>query len=294
MSLPRQVLKGCFYFISRRCAQREYLLTPDTIVNNAFVYCMAIAAKLAGVDILATCTMSNHHHTVIYDRHGTFPVFIQHAHKLIAKCLNLYRDRWENFWAAKKCNVVRLVDPADVIDKIVYTITNPVRAHLVERAVDWPGVNTHGLHAIEATRPTFFFRQYGRCMRAKITLDLVIPPELGPHDKIRRLIDERVREVEDSMIRERESTLRRVLGAAAVQRQKPTTRPKTDEPRRTLNPTIAALDREARIGALLAYKDFLVRYRRAYQQWKHDKRKTRFPEGTYLMARQGAPIENTA
>ena len=32
--------------------------------------------------------MSNHHHTVIFDRDGTFPAFTEHFHKLLAKSQN--------------------------------------------------------------------------------------------------------------------------------------------------------------------------------------------------------------
>ncbi len=46
--------------------------------------------------------------------------------------------------------VVKLVDRAAVIDKLVYTAANPVRDHLVDRVVHWPGVN--GLGALLAGR----------------------------------------------------------------------------------------------------------------------------------------------
>ena len=48
------------------------------------------------------------------------------------------------------------------MDKLVYTATNPVQDHLVERVRHWPGVN--GLPAflarrlMRATRPLHFFR----------------------------------------------------------------------------------------------------------------------------------------
>ncbi|MEO7730945.1 MAG: hypothetical protein ABIY55_08250, partial [Kofleriaceae bacterium] len=37
--------------------------------------------------------------------------------------------------------VVRLVDRADVMDKLVYTATNPVKDGLVDKVHHWPGVN---------------------------------------------------------------------------------------------------------------------------------------------------------
>jgi hypothetical protein len=70
-----------------------------------------------------------------------------------------------------------------VVDKLVYTATNPVLDDLVERVRHWPGV--HGLAArlagrpLRATRPLHFFRRDGS-MPDALELPLTIPPELGP------------------------------------------------------------------------------------------------------------------
>ncbi|HWO25906.1 MAG TPA: hypothetical protein VNO30_44530 [Kofleriaceae bacterium] len=85
--------------------------------------------------------MSNHHHTVIFDRDGTFPAFTEHFHKLVAKSQNALRGRWENLWSSEQVCVVHLVDVADVMDKLVYVATNPVKDRLVEKVHHWPGVN---------------------------------------------------------------------------------------------------------------------------------------------------------
>ena len=74
MTAPRMILPGRFYLVSRRCTQRQFLLRPDTETNNAFVYCLAVAADRLGIEVLLTCAMSNHHHTVVFDRYGTLPV----------------------------------------------------------------------------------------------------------------------------------------------------------------------------------------------------------------------------
>jgi hypothetical protein len=50
MSLPRQVLQGTFYLLTRRCTQRQFLLRPDEETNNAFVYCLAEAAQRFDID----------------------------------------------------------------------------------------------------------------------------------------------------------------------------------------------------------------------------------------------------
>jgi hypothetical protein len=137
--LPRQVLPRQFYLITRRCTQRLFLLRPDPATNNAILYCLIAAALLFEIDVLLPCAMSNHYHAVIYDRAGRYPEFIEHFHKLLARSQNALRGRWENFWSCEQTCVVRLVDREAVMDKLVYTATNPVQDHLVERVHHWPG-----------------------------------------------------------------------------------------------------------------------------------------------------------
>jgi len=61
MTLPREVIAGRFYMVTRRCTQRLFLLRPDEATNNAFLYCLAEAAQRFDIDVLLPCAMSNHH-----------------------------------------------------------------------------------------------------------------------------------------------------------------------------------------------------------------------------------------
>src|SRR5678815_1571358 len=140
--LPRQVLPRRFYLVTRRCTQRQFLLRPDPETNNAFTYALIEAAQRTQIEVLLPCAMSNHYHAVIFDRFGRYPEFIEHFHKLLARSQNALRGRWENFWAPGQASVVRLVDRHDVLAKLVYVATNPVKDYLVERVHHWPGVNT--------------------------------------------------------------------------------------------------------------------------------------------------------
>jgi len=112
---PRPVLPRQFYLITRRCTQRQLLLRPDPETNNAFIYCLVEAALRYGITVLLSCAMSNHHHTVIYDRDGRYPEFVEHFHKLLARSQNALRGRWENFWSSEQTCVVRLVDREAVL-----------------------------------------------------------------------------------------------------------------------------------------------------------------------------------
>jgi len=157
MPLPRPVLPGCSYLITRRCTQRQFLLRPDAETRRNFLYCLAEAAIRHNIKLLFTLASSNHHHTGIHDPDGTYPVFLEHFHKLLAKCQNARFGRSENFWSSEQTSVVRLMDPNDALDKMIYTLTNPVKDHLVERAHHWPGAsslraNLSGRNASSAPR----------------------------------------------------------------------------------------------------------------------------------------------
>jgi putative transposase len=287
MSLPRQVLPGQFYLITRRCTQRQFLLRPDPETNNAFTYCLAEAAQRYAISVLLPCALSNHYHAVIFDELGTYPQFIEHFHKMLARSQNALRGRWENFWSSEQVCVVRLVDREAVLDKLVYTATNPVKDHLVDRVHHWPGAN--GLQALlkgrplRAVRPRHFFRANGP-MPAEVQLTLSIPPQLGPASEVLAELEQRVRAVEAQAAAERLRTGRRVCGRRAVLQQSWRGHPASREPRRNLRPRIATRCKSARLDALLRDREFIIAYTNARKTWRDDAT-VKFPPGTYWLRR---------
>ena len=297
MSLPREILPGRFYMITRRCTQRQFLLRPDEATNNAFLYCLADAARRFGVDVILPSVLSNHHHTVVYDRDGTIIEFVEHLHKFVAKSQNVLRGRGENFWSSEPVSLVRLVDRADVLAKLVYAATNPVKDRLVERVRHWPGLN--GLAALlnqrtlTARRPRHFFRSDGS-MPSIVSLTLSIPPELGDADQVRRELRELVAIAEDQVAAERARTGGAVVGRRAILQQSWHGRSDSDEPRRGLRPRVAARNVWARVEALLRDRSFLRAYREAWNRLRSGL-PAEFPAGTYWLRRfANVPIAETA
>lgn len=284
MSQPRQVLPGQFYMLTRRCAQRMFLLRPDDATNNAFIYCLALAAIKFGVEVLFTLAESNHHHTIIFDRYGHVSAFLEHFHKLVARSQNALRGRWENFWAAQEPCVTRLLDRDAVIDKLIYAAINPVKDRLVERVHHWPGVNTWSAfvhrRSITATRPRHFFRA---SMPAQATLKLVIPPELGDAGEVVREVRERVEVIEEQVRTERMANGASVIGRRRVLAQSWKDCPTSFEPRRERRPRFAGKP-EVRIPALASYRAFLWAYRYARDRWRRGLDAV-FPAGTYWLTR---------
>ena len=286
VSRPRQILPGQFYLLTRRCTQRMFLLRPDAATNNAFMYCLAVAAQLFGIDVLYSVAESNHHHTVIFDRHGCVSAFLEYFHKLVARSQNALRGRCENLWASGEPCVTRLLDRAAVIDKLIYAATNPVKDRLVERVHHWPGPQTFAAFAygreITAKRPAHFFRKAGS-MPAQVTLRVTIPAELGPAEEVIREVCEGIDRFERAVATERRRTGAGVIGRRRILSQSWKDSPSSIELRRVCRPRFAG-GIDVRIPEIERYRAFLYAYKHAREQWLAG-RNVLFPAGTYWLSR---------
>ena len=278
------------YMITRRCIQRQFLMRPDAETNNAFIYCLAEAAVEFEIDVLFTVAHTNHHHTGIYDRHGNFPEFLERFHKLFAKCQNVLRGRFENFWSSEQTSVVVLEDGNAVMEKMTYALTNPVKDDLVEKAHEWPGVNafdaiTNDL-PMRAHRPRHFFRASGR-MPLFVELKFQRPEafkDLSPTE-FASLVRDNVTRAEEAASIDRKSRGVRVLGREAVLRQDWSGFPKSREERGQFNPRVATRNRWRRAEALQRDREFRANYIAARLEFLKGRRDVIFPPGTYWLRR---------
>jgi putative transposase len=290
MSQPRAVIPGRSYLVTRRCSERRFFLRPDRETNNAFLYCMALAARKAAVGIVCFGTTSNHYHAVVLDKNGRLPEFLEHFHKLFAKHQNALRGRWEAFWASEQTSVVELPNPEDVLAKMVYAIANPVGSHLVEKVHHWPGVESltaieHGLPLV-ATKPTRFFDQENGDLPDIVQLHFRRAPgfERLSHGQYLALLREQVAQAEAKAAANRREKGIELVGRMAVLKQRWSDRPSTREPRRCLSPRVACRNKWRRIEALRRNKVFLDQYRGARADHLAG-RNALFPPGTWWLCR---------
>jgi len=279
---------------TRRCAQRQFLLRPDPETNNAFLYCLGVAANAHRIDLINFIHMSNHLHDAMLDREGTGPAFFEYFHGLLAKCMNVMRGRWENFFSSSQTSVVRIETREDLIDRVVYIATNPVKAGLVERVDQWPGASGYEAlltgQPLVAKRPKHFFSANGT-MPKEVSLRVAIPPEFGDSQEILAEVRARVAAVEEAEALKRAQTGKRVLGRYAVLRQSWRDSPATREKRRGLSPTFAAKTLWAALEAIQRKREFIAAYRAARQALLANT-PTLFPAGTYWLRRfAGVAIE---
>src|SRR4030095_3839057 len=181
---------------------------------------------------------------------------------LFAKHQNVLRGRWENFWATEQTSVVELVGAADVLDKMVYTLTNPVKDHLVETPHEWPGASSLDLQlsgrALHVYRPRRFFRPDGS-MPEEITLELAPAPGLEEltRAEFAKLLMERLGTVVAVAAAERARGRFGLVGRRGVLRQNWWGRPSTKEPRRKLSPRVACKNVWRRIEAIRRNRAFV-------------------------------------
>jgi len=125
------------------------------------LFVLGFAAALYGIEVHAAVALSNHWHLVLTDVRGRKSAFVQFVHMMTGRAVNAFRGRFEAFWSPGRPSMVQLLTPDDVLDKMVYVMLNPVRAGLVERVRDWPGLVTkpEDLVAgpVETPRPGRFF-----------------------------------------------------------------------------------------------------------------------------------------
>jgi REP element-mobilizing transposase RayT len=285
MSAPRQVLPGAIYLVTRRCAQRQFLLRPSRVTNDVLLYVLALAAERYRIHVHAFCVLSNHYHLVVSDPDANLPAFQQFLDALAARAVNASLGRWEAFWSPDAYSAVRLLSPSDVVDKAAYTLANPVEAGLVGAGSAWPGLwsapELIGSDAIVVKRPKHFFDPKGG-LPDQVTLRLTLPAGFASAEQFRRQLESALH-FREANARSRWRARGGFLGVARVLAQKPMARPRPGEPRRELNPRIAGRDKWKRIEALGRLVDFLRAYRLAWRARRSGAAHVTFPYGTYLL-----------
>lgn len=297
MSRPRCVLSGVTYLLTRRCSEGRFLLRPSAAVNAIIRYCLAVAAERFGVVLHAFAFLSNHFHLVATDLRGQLPLFMHDLDMLLARALNAHHGHFENFWTLGTYSAVALTTVDAIIEKMAYTLANPVAAGLVARSDLWPGVISRpcdiGAPAVLVSRPPAFFRKVGaRALPAQVPLSLQAPPGFDDlsTEQLRALVAERLSAHEERARRQRGG--RPLVGRERILRQSISERPRGNDPHFGLNPRVAGRDRAARLGALEQLRSFFQTYRRAREQLTAGARDVVFPAGTWRLRRElGVPCE---
>ena len=286
-------MAGTSYMLTRRITQRLFLLRPDDITREHFVYCFALAAKRHNIEVHWLMVMSNHYHAGIRDVEGNVPAFARDFHGLLARSMNAARGRWENLWATEETGMLELAGADAVLDKLGYGLTNPCAAHLVDKVNQWPGVcsyrNMMTGAPMKARRPWRFFSRSNKRLPDEVELQFVRPPQFAElsEEQWCAKIQDVVRKEEAKLAKERADGGIKLVGRKAVRRQSAFSQPKTIAERRGLHPRVASKNKWLRIAALRRNQAFQERYREAWERYRAGDRAVLFPYGTYKLHRMG-------
>ncbi|MCA8923376.1 MAG: hypothetical protein KDD82_16285 [Planctomycetes bacterium] len=292
MTAPSPTLPGQTYMLTRRTAFRKFFLLPSELVTQVFLYCLAASAPRFGLEVHAYCVLSNHYHLIVTDVRGNLPLFLHWFHVHVSKLLNLKYERAENLWSNEKTGKLALVSRVDVLDKIVYTIANPVSSGLVSRSERWPGpislADKLAGSIRQCLRPGFLFRRKGPCPR-KASLVLTKPPQFADmsDEAFNVLVARRVAEREEALRAKRRGEGKGFLGRRQLRRHSvedtPSTAARGAKSRLAINPRVASKNKWLRIQAINSNRGFLEAHAAALEEWRSGNRDAVFPSGTWLM-----------
>jgi hypothetical protein len=188
-------------------------------------------------------------------------------------------------WSHHPCNVVRLADARDVVDKIAYVMANPVAAGLVPRPSEWPGLLVRPEQSMRVERPSVYFDPRGHSPRV-LVLHTELPTSSSEEVRAswwRKNIERELSaKVADAQRRMRKAC-RPFVGRAGVRKKSIAERAQSIQPKRRIVPTLAAKAVEARRAMLVLQHAFRDAYRAALAKWKAGARDVLFPHGTWWM-----------
>jgi putative transposase len=244
-----------------------------------------VAAKETGVIIHAVCVMSNHYHILVSVPGTRVAEFYGWVHKYVAKAINASYGRFENLWSSEKASVIVPESGKDLLDKVIYTLSNPVAARLVANGEQWPGVWLYKRsHSRIVERPEVYFRDDGD-MPESVQLTIK-PPSQFRHlgfEKFEKIVAKKLVEKAEKIAKEMTTLSHSFLGVRGIMQQRPTGKPSSREKRFGINPKVAAKNKWLRIEALQRNKEFLFQYREALKRWRNGDREVLFPAGTYAL-----------
>ena len=289
----KPILPGATYLITRRCVGRQFLLRPEPKLNAALGYWLALCAQRTGVHLHAACVMSNHIHIVLTDPNGTMPEFKNRFFAGLARYVNVLRGRCDSVFSADRACDVRLLDDHDVIDRIAYTLANPVKAALVRRSKHWPGFTTAGWKFGETRhfeKPCLFFDANNSALPDTVELPLQAPKLRSARSarsasSVALNIAHRLQQRERLATAEHAAAGIRILGPKHVLKQSWTATPRSIEPKFGLRPIVSVTSKWVRIAALQTLKTWKAAYALAREAFIAGRRDVPFPAGTYALVK---------
>jgi hypothetical protein len=179
-------------------------------------------------------------------------------------------------------------------ERLKYVLANGVKEDLVEKVLDWPGVNTAAAllqgaslkgHWIDHTRQRAARNRGEDASDERFAVEetvLLSPPPCWAHltsERYRERVAALVEEVETEAALARRRSGKRVLGVKTILAQGPQTRP--EKLARSPAPLVHAATKAARRMFYELYAEFVSAFRTASEALRRGNREAPFPAGSF-------------
>lgn len=283
MTQPKRHIAGQTAFMTRRTFHGTYFLRPGEDTRELAGYLFARAARSTGLKVHGAMMMSNHGHNVSTDPNAARSKFMQRFHSQMGIKRNLQLGREDSLWDCKEAGDMALLDLKKIIDKLIYTFTQPVKDGCVDRVEEWTGfmiLPRHWGKEMKFRRPDVV----GDSLPEYETLTPQPPPgfEHLPLEDVIAFFEDLIRKEEDRLRSLREGP---PMGIEACEAMDPFFVPTKKRPRSTLNPRYSGSDATRLRVALNHYFAWRRVHRRMRQLLAEGHQDVVFPAGTKQMAR---------
>jgi REP element-mobilizing transposase RayT len=286
----RRQAPGEFYLVTTRCHQARFFLRPDAVLNGAVLEWLARTQKrFPSVTIYAVCVMSNHLHLLVCDESAELADWAGYFLGNLARAVNRIRGRRGTFFE-RRYSAEPILDVEAVHERLVYVVTNPVKAGLCRHARDWPGVVLFaGTRESESVPVRWLDRSQWRTSGGSgasvetgpVPVDglVVVDPVPAIDSEGVASVAQEVEACERSLADQRAKTHRRTMTRARVLAQSWRSAPK--DPKHSARPLCHAADRRLREAFVRGLEAFVSAFREASAMHREGAREVRFPEWSF-------------
>ena len=228
----RDITPGRYYLVTIRTNLAEIWMLPDEHIEATIGGIIARYQEEYKIKIYAYAFLGNHYHIVCSTPHGGLDRFFENVNREIARRVNKYFGRIAKFWA-RPYDAAVILNDEDLLEAVLYTITNPVRHGLVRYSKSWPSLGCYH-HCINEDDRVFSFTHYsiknseGKYLQTLHTLQLERMPQFQKlsRDQYRATLYSYITERENEIANERFMASLGFLGAKTLREQKPGSLPR--------------------------------------------------------------------
>ena len=282
------------YHVTSKCVDDQFLWRPAKHTTFLFARVLAATVEKYDIGLYAFVVMANHFHLVVRAEENELSAAMQFLKSRIALALNPVLRR-QGAMSKERFKDQPVLDDASFMQLVHYVHANPVRAHCVEKAHEWPGLSSYsavvaGRDAIEVA---YFdedaWREAGKPKSiAEFTETVRVPLETMPQWEglsalelraARRALRSSMDATEREMDLVRQKSRIRVRSVASLMNADPRTRPRGVRPRTQQPWAFGAPDL---VWALRdAYRDMVAFYVEASARFREAGVLGEFPAGTF-------------